>query len=490
MSTTSPDIPIACVCIPDFSLQLSTRALPADFQLPIALIDRNDSRATVMAADPPASKRGIHPGMSYATAIAVCPELHAVCPHAEQINQAHQRLIHHLNAASPSVEPVPEVPGAYYLDIRGMHQLEPDLPAWGARIQQTLYEREQLRAGVVFGFTRFGVRAAARSTDSVMVFESAAEEFKAVLSIPLAKLNLSKRPLRELQKLGIHTVGDLRALPEWEVRSRFAEELFDLVRKAKSDDATVRGVQPPKPYRVTKDLEYVESDASRLLALIGNLCRPMLEKMREHSQGVREIRMWLTKDLGGTHYERLKTAEPTLDEPTLLDLVRLRLHAINLDDGITAVLIEILSAPLPSAQLGLYQEFTKSDSDLLSANRALARVRAEFGPDRVLQAHCLDSHLPQESFAWQLFDQIRQPTPAQQRTACVIRRILDQPKRVSAPRRAGLRRVFGPYVTNGLWWRQSEVHQSDYFAEHPDGTTQWIFYDAVRRKWYERGFVQ
>ncbi len=471
-------------------MQLSKRDLPADFKMPIALVDRNDSRSSVISVDRLAAKQGVYSGMSYATAIVLCPELHAVCPHAEQINQVHQRLVRHLNTFSPAVEPVPEIPGAYYLDVRGMHHLEPDLHAWGERMQTILYEREQLRSSIVFGFTRFGVRAAAYSTDSIIIFESTSSELQTVMSIPLAKLNLSARPLKELEKLGVHTVGDLRRLPEWEIRSRFTEELFDLVRKAKSDDATVYGVDPPRPYRVQTDLEYVESDVDRIVEIIQKICRPVLGEMKKYSEGVSRFDLRLTRDLGGTCRKRIKTAEPTLDEPTLLDLLRLQLHAINLDDGITALAINIIPATLPSSQLSLYQDFAKSENNLLAANRALARVRAEFGPDRVLQAHCQASHVPEESFEWKLFDQLRKPSPAQQQTARLIRRILDRPNRISTPQRAKLLRVFGPYTISGFWWRNRKVHQNEYFIEASNGCTQWIFYDSVRRQWYERGLVQ
>lgn len=490
MNSTSPDLRIACIRIPDFPLQLSKRDLPTDFRMPVALIDRNDSRSIIMAVDRLAAERGIHSGMSYVTAIGLCPELHAVCPHIKKINQAHQRLVDHLNTFSPAVEPVAELPGAYYLDIRGMHRLEPDLQAWGGRIQTTLYEREQLRSNIVFGFTRFGVRAATNLTDSIIIFGSASSEIKATMSIPLARLNLSARLLVNLEKLGIRTVGDLRKLPEWEIRSRFTEELFDLARKAKSDDAVVHGIHPSKPYCVKTDLEYVESDADQIVGIIQKICRPVLDKMKQCSEGVSEFDIRLTKDLGGASRERLKTAEPTLDEPTLLDLLRLRLHALNLDDGITALSIHIIPAALPSSQLSLYQDLAKSENDLLAANRALARIRAEFGPDRVLQAHCLASHLPEESYEWKLFDRIRRPSSAKQQTACLIRRILDRPNRISTPSRAKLLRVFGPYTTNGFWWRDSTVHQSDYFVETKNGSTQWIVYDGVRHQWYERGYVQ
>ena len=91
-----------CLCLyPDFPLQLSVRELPADFQLPVALVDRSDFHSIVMAVDRSALKRGIYPGLPYANAIALCPELHAVYPHPQRIEYVHQRVIRHLGTFSP-----------------------------------------------------------------------------------------------------------------------------------------------------------------------------------------------------------------------------------------------------------------------------------------------------------------------------------------------------------------------------------------------------
>ena len=462
-----------------------------DFQLPVALVDRSDSRSIVMAVDRSALKRGIYPGLPYANAIALCPELHAVYPHPQRIEYVHQRVIRHLGTFSPKIEPVAELPGAYYLDVSGMHRLEPNLQTWAQRLQGILQDHEQLHAKVAIGFTRFGVRAAVHSTASVVLFESASEEIETALSIPLEKLNLPSRPLMELDKLGIHTVGDLQKLSEWEVRSRFSEELFNLIRKAKEEDGTVHGIRPPAPYYFAQiDLDYAEGDVERILAVIRRIWNPLLEKMKELAEGVSEIHLRLTKDFGGACNEKLRTAKPTLDQTTLIDLLRLRLHAMNLDEGVVGISVHVIPGVLPSPQMDLYQDIVKSERNLLAANRALARICAEFGPEQVLRARCLNAHLPEDSYEWEYFDRLRNHASADQGNAFMVRRILDDPNRISTPRRATLEKVRGPYSTTGFWWRPIGIHRNDYFVETSDGCTQWIFYDCINRQWYERGFVQ
>ena len=481
---------IACAYVPDFLFQLSLRELPEDFRLPVALVDRNDGRAIIMAVDKRAAKRGIFPGLSYANAIGLCPDLHATYPHPQQVNQLHKRLINHLGLFSPAVEPVAELFGAYYLDVSGMARLEPDLCVWGKRLRDALMKEENLQATVVVGFTRFGVRTAACSVSGITVFKSPGSEQAAALATPLKRLSLPGKPLKELEKLNIQTVGDLKVLPDWEVRSRFAEPMFDLVRKAKEQDSAVHGIQLSEPYSTKAEFDYTENDAERLVAVIQQLCAPLLERMKIHSQGVGAIHLGLTKDYGGICNEKVQTAKPTLSMPTLTDLLRLRLHAVELSEGVTGLEVRLIPCALPNPQVNLHPALVKSEQTILRANRAIARIRAEFGTEIILRAKCHKAHLPQDSFKWERFDQLQNKVSKQPVSASVMRRFLDHPRRMSAPYHASPQRVLGPYSTSGFWWRQNSIQRNDYFVETESGDTQWIFFDKNNRRWYAQGFVQ
>ncbi len=481
---------IACVHIPKFLLQLSKRNL-ANTRQPVVLVDRKNLQSVVLDADKHAVSRGVNPGLPLAKAVVLCPDLHAVCPDSQQICCLNQRLIRHLGAFSPEVEPVAEILGAYYLDTRGMERLQPDIVAWSESIQSALLEHEQLNCIVVTGFTRFGVRTVACASLANVQFECMDTELEVAYSMPLAKLNLPFRPVAELEKLEIRTVGKLLELPDWEVKYRFSDEVSELMRKARDQDANVHGIHFPEPYFAKVEFEHAQSSAENILEAIEKLCESLLKRMQYLSQGVSGIQMQLVKDSGNRQNEYLKIAEATLDWIVLRDLLQLRLHSIQLDEEIVSLSVHLHAQILPDQQLSLYEDLEKSDRSLSAANRAIARVNAEFGSAQVLRAVCQQSHLSKESFKWENFDQIYTSKIADQPVkSSMIRRVLDRPYLTHNPHRLALKRVFGPYSTSGFWWREVHVRHSEYFIETHTGDVQWICYDSNQHQWYTLGFIQ
>lgn len=115
--TTNPvnqqEVQVACVHIPAFSLQLSTRELPDDFSSPIAVVDRDNAQSNILLVDSRAKKRGIRPGLRYSTAVALCPDLHATVIHPQKIENAQQQVLSLLGTFSPGIEPARELPGTF-----------------------------------------------------------------------------------------------------------------------------------------------------------------------------------------------------------------------------------------------------------------------------------------------------------------------------------------------------------------------------------------
>jgi len=212
--------------------------------------------------------------------------------------------------------------------------------------------------------------------------------------------------------------------------------------------------------------------------------------MNDLAQGVSKMRLWMKKDISGDCHIQLKTSEPTLNEATLTELLRLRMNSMNLQEGVTEIAIQLIPGDLPNPQLGLFQNLTKSELGLRAANRALARVCAEFGIEQVLIARCMNSHLPEESYQWKTFSSLRDHATQHQNYAAIVRRVLDQPRRISVPRRTSLQCTTGPYSIYGFWWRKTMIHRNYFFLENKSGSVQWVFYDHVGRQWYAQGFVQ
>src|SRR5207247_1246017 len=130
----------------------------------------------------------------------------------------------------------------------------------------------------------------------------------------------------------------------------------------------------------------------------------------------------------------LRPATPTLDAMQILDLVRLRLESLQLAAGVVEIELRAESCAATSEQLHLFIE--RPTRDLDAANRALARLRAEFGDESV---------------------------------------VCDK--------------LTGPYVFSGGWWNR-EIQREYYFAETRRGDLLWLYYDRVRRRWFWQGMIE
>ena len=164
------------------------------------------------------------------------------------------------------------------------------------------------------------------------------------------------------------------------------------------------------------------------------------------------------------------------------------------------------SASVPPAtrtragQVELLAERPKRDA--AAANRALARIRAEWGEEAVVRARLGEGHLPEAVFHWEPLAAVAVAAPVAGRPAQLVRRILDRPVGLAhRPTRepdgwliGGLEAgpvmmTSGPYVISGGWWVR-EIHRDYYFLETRRGDLFWVFYDPKRRRWFLQGKVE
>ena len=144
----------------------------------------------------------------------------------------------------------------------------------------------------------------------------------------------------------------------------------------------------------------------------------------------------------------------------------------------------------------------------------LARLRAEFGDDAVVQAKLTNGHLPEARFTWEPLNRVRLPrndlnglndlNVLNSPTAKVlVRRIMAKP--ISLPggprhthedgwlilghKYGSVDKLSGPYVLSGGWWNK-EIQRDYYYAETRRGAIAWVYYDRVRRRWFLQGWIE
>jgi protein ImuB len=372
---------------------------------------------------------------------------------------------------------------------------------------------EKFQVSVVAGFTRFGTYAVAKTRKGTTVFDDPAEERQAVEKVPLHRLDLDPDFRDTLFKLGIKTVGALLSLPPVGLRERFGVKAHRLHRMAAGDLwMPLDPCKPEVPVKQHRILDDPENDTTRLLFLIKQLLHPILATLAARAQALASLWLYFLIDRGDWLKEQIRPAVPTLDSGQILDLVRLRLESMQLSAGIIEIALEAEACVATAEQLRLFSEGPKRDLD--AANRALARLRAEFGDDVVVQAKLKDGHLPEARFAWEPLSRIKLPRndlndlnslndlngPAPK---VLVRRIMAKPICLPGiPRHThedgwlilghkygSVDKLSGPYLFSGGWWNR-EIQRDYYYAETRRGAIAWVYYDRVRRRWFLQGWIE
>jgi protein ImuB len=187
--------------------------------------------------------------------------------------------------------------------------------------------------------------------------------------------------------------------------------------------------------------------------------------------------------------------------------VRLRLESLQLAAGVIEIELGAETVAANSEQLRLFEKSMLSEMqgparDLDAVNRALARLRAEFGEGSVVCARLTDGHLPEAKFTWEPASRIRRPEAKAVEQKTLVRRILTKPEPLLGgpfhshedpwllgSRHDAVARLIGPYVLSGGWWNRA-IEREYYYVETRRGDLLWLYYDRMRRKWFCQGGIE
>lgn len=494
---------IACIDLPALPLQLLLRDHPRWREHPAVVVKDDRPQGEILWVNEHARRMRILPGMRFAAARSLASQLRAAVVPPERIEHAVGELFTVLCNFSPRVEPNPDQPGVFWLDPGGLAKLYGSIEQWSMAVHTELHN-QGYHSAVIVGFHRFRSYAIARIHSGCWVVHSARHEARMAASVPLDRLAITPTLRDELASLGVETLGQFMGLPGNELRVRFGEEA-KLLHDATSDGKWAP-LQPRKlidPIRETLQLEPPEADHARLLFRLKGVLQQLLERLAERGQALSALHLELVLDHAGEHHEQLEPASPTLDVVQLVDLVRLRVDAMRLPAGVEEVRIEAEGIRAQTDQLALFH--TKQRRDLDAADRAIARLRAAYGPEAVTRAQIRAAHLPEARFGWQPLRKVvfpRKETPSANDAALpLVRRILPRPHPLPDrprheperwpnldPRQGAVVRMFGPFRISGGWWVKT-VERDYYYAQTQRGDVLWIYFDRPRRRWFLHGIL-
>jgi protein ImuB len=492
---------LACVDLPALPLQLLVRRHPDWKGAPAATVARDAPQGEILCVDAAARALGVSPGQRYGTALALCPTLCAGEVSAADVERARGEIADLLERFSPAVEPSAEEPGVFWLSAAGLERLHGSATSFARAVRDALGEIG-FEAAVAVGFSRFGAYALARSLKGALATRSLEEERAAAGRTALAGYDLPPSVRSALARLGVVTIDQLLALPPAGLLTRFGPEAHALALLARGD--AWRPLDPREAverFAAEIALDYADADAERLGFLAKGLLDPLLARLAARREAVAELELRIDPDHRPPILARIRPAAPTLDARQLVELVRLRLEATELGAGAVGMGLTARAVEADPEQLRLFAE--RGRRDLEAADRALARLRAEFGDAAVVRARLTEGHLPEAQFAWEPLG--RAVFPSSVRAGglpmTLVRRIRARPIPLGTRPAGGPQGIHlggladapvsaadGPYVISGGWWHR-EVHREYHFAKTKRGRILWVYFDRRRRRWFLHGEV-
>lgn len=376
---------IACVHLPRFELVVAAGGSRALVGKPLAIAPAPGAAPRVGEVSGAAEGRGITPGMGLSEALARCPTLGLVPGDPLAAADAWEEVMRALESIGAAVEQTRLGTACFQLDgLRRLHGGSDEAVIAAAR-------RALGRpAWVGCGPTRLcasiaALRAGPRRT--VAVGERRAKDWLSNAPISVLRLHPRTEALAgPLERFGVRTLGELRALERDAMADRFGGPGITAHRLVWGED------EPLHPRAAKDHLEeslqlWDASSGSALERIVAVLVQRLLARPERRGRTVRAMSLSATLVEGGTWRERVAFRQPLADCTCMCMALSLRLAQ--------------LPAPADALRLGI-ERFGPAEGEqgtlLGEAHRvrrarlaeAVLQVRSLAGREAALRAVCID----------------------------------------------------------------------------------------------------
>jgi DNA polymerase-4 len=260
---------------------------------------KGDQRGVVSAASYEARKFGVHSAMPLRTAAKLCPHAIFVSGHPDRYREYSHKVYKVLNRFTPKLE-MASIDEAY-LDVTGTERLHGP-PLRAAHHLHDMIKRETgLNSSIGIASSRLVAKISSdQAKPNGILFVVPGMEARYLAPLEVRKVpGVGKVTEKNLQRLGIHRVGDLAALGEDILERRFGKWGLALAGKARGEDAggwfdtdigengDAKSISHEHTFNEdTADAEQLEATLSHLSQLVGR-------RLREHGLYARTIQLKL-----------------------------------------------------------------------------------------------------------------------------------------------------------------------------------------------------
>lgn len=487
-----------CVYVPEFPAQALLRLRPGLAHSPVVVLAGDPPLEQVCSTNAHALKLGVTIGMTR-------PELEnytglsILRRSASEERVARTVLLEAAGAFTPRIEIQASRDSAFVmvLDMAGTSRMFGTPARIATGIAHALTKLQffvQLAASANF-HTAVSIAPAARKTP---ILVPSGRERELLSNLPVAALHLGPQPAETLALWGLHTLGELAALPETELIVRLGQEGKRIRLLARGEYPHL--MVPEEPVFTLEEFIAFDSPIElldSLLFVLGPMLDQLLARAQNRAFALASVTVKLGLEGGGEHGRTIKPALPVAQREVLLKLLHLDLQAHPPSAGILTIFLCAEPGDRSKVQLGL---FTPPLPEPLRLDITLARIAALVGEGRVGQAALLDNNRP-DSFKMERFtvaDRTQNLHSLQKKTVSLRRCRPPQPLQVEMNgqrlstfsvhgKRYRVEHLYGPWRKSGSWWSpqvwSSEEWDVQAVASVDDTLLCLITHDLLRHRW-------
>ena len=445
-----------------------------------AVVSSASHRPDVVAANDAAKRRGITPGLSIAAALALDPEIaiHLRDERAEAAALKSIALWAGQWTSTISIEP----PAIVLLEISACLNYFEGLPKLLARIDAGLGALGF--SGIIATAPTALAASLLAQAGQAIVIEKATDLEPRLIALPIALLDSARAVLDTLTGIGVHTIGDVLALPRDGVARRFGQRLLDDIDRARGIQPDPRPLfVPPERYHGQLELPVPVAEAEALLFAAKRLVVELAGFLQGRGAGVTRLRCDLIhEDAPPTAIVLGLAATRKIEH--IVNVLRERLAREELPDRVEAIrLVSEEIAPLPAQDGDLFAGAHRHGE---SGAQWIERLRARLGDESVRELCLHADHRPEH--AWRYRDAA--PGSTASLPADPSRRplwLLPRPRPLGAdPASAQLSLLSGPERIESGWWDGGEIGRDYFVGSDARGGELWLYRDRGG-EWFVHG---
>ncbi|MCP5038974.1 MAG: DNA polymerase Y family protein [Rhodobacteraceae bacterium] len=503
--------------------RLNPQGKSVDQLMPMVLVESGVKGTRITATNPCAEKSGALIGQMLSDARAGCPEIHV----AQAEPELDQVWLERLGNWAMRYSPVVALDGAdgLLIDIAGCAHL---FGGEEALLNDVVMRFEKIglttrtgladTPGAAWALARYGVGKTSHQSSPPIA--PSGQTIEATAALPVEALRLDERVLLLLRRLGLKTIGAVRAIPRAALERRFRsrEAAFSVQLRLDQMAGNIR--EPLAPLKETPPFREVLAcpepalETGAISMALDHLLQRLNHRLERDGLGARTLTLTASHSDGGHDALHVKLGRAARDPAHIVRLFKDRLEQIDPGFGID---LFILAADrveeMAEDQQSLTAEASSRDVILL-----IDRLMNRLGAEHITRLVPVESHLPEraqkiipaglaeQAVAWDVPIATARPFRLFERPEAIetIAEVPDGPPLRFTWRRLVRKvvRTRGPERIAPEWWRDISGPQllltnaRDYYeVEDMDGVRYWLFraglYGEVRNgntpQWFIHG---